>query len=522
MVAGHAIRAGEERRAELGRHERGGAHVRADVRAHQRAQPDDAPVRVEADLGLVLDLARVVGGHHRLAALLDPPDGAAELHRGERDQHVFRIQLAADAEASAHVHLRQAQRAHGDAEDRGQDGAVDVDALGGADQVQLAPARVGGHGDEAARLERRRRLARIGEALAHDHGGRVERPVDVADAHRDHRDVVGLGAGKEPRCARGERHRHRGARGEGIVDDVDALERVLGHVAVVGHDQRDGLAHVADHSAGDGGLQVPLRSRRGAHAVRDHRGPGHVGGGEHEPHAGQLEGALGVDRDQPGMRMARAQHGGVQHALHADVGHEAARARCEAVAPDAIVRVPDHRCSSAARERCARDGDSTAARGREAPGYTRATSPWRSRGHGTHEAGCIRPRTCYLPIAVRSGRCGLPERRSGEVICGAGPCLRDVNGEVYCAQFRFGSILRTSNGETLCGRGRCVTTLNGEVVCSIVDGGGAIEAVRRHRSVPGWLRVRLARPVRAHLRPRGRGSGSSVEPPRLTRRRARA
>ena len=327
VVVGHAIRAGEERGAELGRHERGGAHVRADVRAHQRTQPDDAPLRVEADLGLVLDLARVVGGHHGLAALLDPPDGAAELHRGERDQHVFGIQLAADAEAPAHVHLRQAQGADGDAEDRGEDGAVDVDALGGADQVQLAPARVGGNGDEAARLERRRRLARIGEALADDHGGRVERPVDVADAHRDHRDVVGLGAGKEPRRAGGERIGHRGAGGEGIVDDVDALERVLGHVAIVGHDQRDGLAHVADHAAGDGGLQVPLGSRRGAHAVRDHCGLGHVGGGEDEPHTRQVEGPLGVDRDQPRVRMGRAQHGGVQHALHADVGHEAAGAR---------------------------------------------------------------------------------------------------------------------------------------------------------------------------------------------------
>ena len=43
VVAGHAIRAGEERGAELGRHEGRRAHVRADVRADQRAQPDDAP-----------------------------------------------------------------------------------------------------------------------------------------------------------------------------------------------------------------------------------------------------------------------------------------------------------------------------------------------------------------------------------------------------------------------------------------------------------------------------------------------
>src|SRR5688572_8901962 len=65
--------------------------------------------------------------------------------------------------------------------------------------------------------------------------------------------------------------------------------------------------------------------------------------------------------------------------------------------------------------------------------------------------------------------------RSRQVICGGGPCFRDVYGEVTCAQFRFGSILRTVNGETVCGKGRCAITLNGEVICSAVDGGGVIK-----------------------------------------------
>jgi len=66
------------------------------------------------------------------------------------------------------------------------------------------------------------------------------------------------------------------------------------------------------------------------------------------------------------------------------------------------------------------------------------------------------------------------KERSGEVICGGGPCVRDINGVVYCAQFRFGSVVRTTRGETLCGRGQCVTTIRGEVICSIVEGGGAV------------------------------------------------
>jgi uncharacterized low-complexity protein len=67
------------------------------------------------------------------------------------------------------------------------------------------------------------------------------------------------------------------------------------------------------------------------------------------------------------------------------------------------------------------------------------------------------------------------KERSGQIICGGGPCLRDVNGEVTCAQFRWGSVLRTSNGETLCGKGRCVRTLNGEVICSAVEGGAVVK-----------------------------------------------
>jgi hypothetical protein len=65
--------------------------------------------------------------------------------------------------------------------------------------------------------------------------------------------------------------------------------------------------------------------------------------------------------------------------------------------------------------------------------------------------------------------------RSGQVICGGGPCLRDIGGEVWCAQFRFGSIRRTINGETLCGKGQCVVTVNSEVICSAVEGGGALK-----------------------------------------------
>src|SRR5262245_18264270 len=93
----------------------------------------------------------------------------------------------------------------------------------------------------------------------------------------------------------------------------------------------------------------------------------------------------------------------------------------------------------------------------------------------------VRVKPAVLAIAVAIGVSTVPsasadcmKERSGEVICGGGPCLRDLYGVVYCAQFRFGSVLRTTRGETLCGRGQCVTTIRGEVICSAVEGGGAV------------------------------------------------
>ena len=92
--------------------------------------------------------------------------GRPSFMRGQRHQDVLRVQLAAHAEAAAHVHLGEPQRARRDAEDRRQDRAVDVDALGGADQVQLAAARIGRHRHEPARLQRGGGLPRVAEALA--------------------------------------------------------------------------------------------------------------------------------------------------------------------------------------------------------------------------------------------------------------------------------------------------------------------------------------------------------------------
>ena len=342
MVAWHAIRPRKERGAEFGGHESRRSHVGADVGMDQGAQAEDAPLAVEAHLDLVVALSRVVRRHQALATVLDPPDRTAELHGRERHQDVLRVELAANAEASSHVYLGQPQRAERNPEDRGQDAAVRVDALGRADQVKLSALGIGRHGDEPPRLEGRGGLPGIDKPLADDHRRRVDRRIDVADSHRDQGDVIGLGAGEQQGRALSERFHGARAGGQRIVDDVDEPERVLGDVAVIGHHQGDRLSRVPDDPAGDSGLEVALGPGRRSHAVGDDGAPRHVGGREHGAHACQLERAPGVDGYEPGVGVAGAEHHRVEHAGHADIGHEAPRSCRESISADTVVRRADH------------------------------------------------------------------------------------------------------------------------------------------------------------------------------------
>src|SRR5207247_550185 len=105
--------------------------------ADHGAQSHDAAGAVEAHLDLVLDLTGVVGGHQALTTLLDPAHRSSEPERRQRDQDVFGVELAPRAEAAADIDLGETQSARGDTEDRGQDAAVDVDALRRAQEVEL-------------------------------------------------------------------------------------------------------------------------------------------------------------------------------------------------------------------------------------------------------------------------------------------------------------------------------------------------------------------------------------------------
>ena len=79
-----------------------GAHVAVDVAPH----PEDRTVARAGDLDVAIDLARVVGRHQVLAAILDPLHRPAGETSRERDEKILRIELAAHAEATADIGLQ--------------------------------------------------------------------------------------------------------------------------------------------------------------------------------------------------------------------------------------------------------------------------------------------------------------------------------------------------------------------------------------------------------------------------------
>jgi hypothetical protein len=62
--------------------------------------------------------------------------------------------------------------------------------------------------------------------------------------------------------------------------------------------------------------------------------------------------------------------------------------------------------------------------------------------------------------------------RYGQIVCGAGECVPDQDGNIFCAPVG-GSALRDNHGEVFCGVGECTKDQKGKIWCSTVPGGGA-------------------------------------------------
>ena len=64
---------------------------------------------------------------------------------------------------------------------------------------------------------------------------------------------------------------------------------------------------------------------------------------------------------------------------------------------------------------------------------------------------------------------------SGEVYCGAGRCLPDRDGTVWCSRHYEGDAVRTRDGVVVCGRGRCEKDSQGRIYCSSEKGGAVLK-----------------------------------------------
>ncbi len=77
--------------------------------------------------------------------------------------------------------------------------------------------------------------------------------------------------------------------------------------------------------------------------------------------------------------------------------------------------------------------------------------------------------TMLLMATITSADC--KKDIHGEVFCGAGRCLVDRDGKVWCSRHYEGGVAITIDGQVLCGKGQCAKDKYGKVFCSSEIGG---------------------------------------------------
>ena len=84
-------------------------HVSAHVAVNGRAKPEYRSILARRDFQPAAIFPRMIRRHQMLAAIFDPFNRLSQIYRGERNQKIFRIKLAADAEAAADIVFNEVQ-----------------------------------------------------------------------------------------------------------------------------------------------------------------------------------------------------------------------------------------------------------------------------------------------------------------------------------------------------------------------------------------------------------------------------
>ena len=202
----------------------------------------------------------------------------------------------------------------------GDDAPVDVRHLGHPPHAEHAAAGIP-LGQGAARLQGDGRVSLHVEGLAQDEIRLAQRAVDVAAGDGVGGDRVRsfrLEEQRSPRLA-GRPRVHE--RDEGVVVHLHVGERVLGLVAVLGHDGGHRLADVADLVTGQRTLQIAAHLAPLGHAHGDGAGQlRHVVEGDDVDDAGARARGGHVDGPDPRVRMRTPHHREVQGMRTLDVG----------------------------------------------------------------------------------------------------------------------------------------------------------------------------------------------------------
>lgn len=95
------------------------------------------------------------------------------------------------------------------------------------------------------------------------------------------------------------------------------------------------------------------------------------------------------------------------------------------------------------------------------------------------QSGYIRIFTSNLLLAVLflistplSADCMSDPR--GDIYCGAGDCVVNNKGRVWCSRYYNGDAAITLYGQVLCGKGQCAKGLDGQFFCSSEIGGAVL------------------------------------------------
>ena len=247
------------------------------------------PSGVDRGADLVPLLARVIGGDQMLAPVLDPFHRPAEPQRGEADQYVLGIKLAANTEAAADMPFEQMHTGGIATQHAGDVVAIPVRDLGGAVKLEHVAGGVVAR-DRTAGFKRNAGMAPDHE-IEFDHGMRLaEGCCDIA-----------VGLFHDRRLGRAAVFEFPG-RGDGIEDDRqfldgdgDEIGGVLRHIGVGGEHSGDRLADIAHALSGQNGLAVRRQALDTGQAEIDRRNLRHVGGRPDRDHARQRQRRTRVD-----------------------------------------------------------------------------------------------------------------------------------------------------------------------------------------------------------------------------------